>query len=91
MTPKKKNSDCNSRKFTPECCTIAAIVTIDGKGQILLPKDIRSQMGIKTGDKLALVSMPGEKSTCCLMLMKANELNSLVKIKVDSVLGEKET
>lgn len=89
MTSKKGDACCKSTGSEKECCTVTAIATVDAKGQILLPKDIRNQMGIKSGDKLALVSMHGKKNACCIMLIKADELNSMVKLKVDMFLGEK--
>ncbi len=90
MKQKKKGECCSPASESETCCTVTAIVTADEKGQIVLPKEIRNQMGIKAGDKLALVSIIGKKGACCLMLMKANEFNGMVKIKIDSVLKKTE-
>ena len=56
-----------------------AIVTLDSRGQILLPKEVREKAGIKPGDKLTIVtSSPGGK-LCCINLFKTEELAGTVK------------
>jgi antitoxin PrlF len=56
-----------------------AIVTLDSRGQILLPKEVRQRAGIKPGDKLTVVtSSPGGKF-CCINLFKTEELAGTVK------------
>jgi antitoxin PrlF len=58
---------------------IEAIVTLDSRGQILLPKEVRQKAGIKPGDKLTVVtSSPGGK-LCCINLFKTEELAGTVK------------
>ena len=37
---------------TKECCRIDAVVSVDAKGQIVLPKDLREKANIKPNDKL---------------------------------------
>ena len=87
----KKEKKCSSGPtINTGCCTVTSIVTIDEKGQMVLPKDVRNAMGINAGDKLAVVSVGHKQDTCCLMLMKANALNDMVKIRIDTALGEKE-
>jgi len=71
-----------------KCCTVTAVVSVDERGQIVLPKELRDQVHIKAGDKLAVVAVGDPEKTCCLMLMKTNELNGMVKIKIDTVLGK---
>ena len=38
------------------CCKIEALISVDERGQMVLPKEIRDRADIHTGDKLALVS-----------------------------------
>jgi antitoxin PrlF len=40
-----------------ECCKIDAGVTVDAKGQIVLPKDMREKANLKPNDKLAVIGM----------------------------------
>lgn len=51
-----------------------SIVTVDERGQMVLPKDIREKASIKAGDKLALVTMQKNGRVCCIYIMKADEL-----------------
>jgi hypothetical protein len=37
--------------YNKECCRIDAVVTVDAKGQIVLPKDLREKAKIKPNDK----------------------------------------
>ncbi|RJQ31853.1 MAG: AbrB family transcriptional regulator [Actinobacteria bacterium] len=60
------------------CCCVDAIVSVDERGQLVLPKDIRSKCEIKPGEKMALISWK-EKGNCCITLVKADNLTSMVK------------
>jgi len=65
--------------FTP--FMVEAIVTMDARGQIVLPKDVRDKLSFKSGDKLAVVSHISGNDYCCLSLMKADVfLESVHKI-----------
>jgi len=46
---------------------------------MVLPKEFRERAGIKAGDRLALVSWERDGRICCVVLMKAEELASLVR------------
>ena len=61
------------------CCGIEAVVTVDARGQIVLPKELRGQAGIEAGDKLAVVSLRSGGRVCCLSLMKVEELAGTVR------------
>ncbi len=61
------------------CCSVEAVVTVDARGQIVLPKELRDQAGISAGDKLAVVSMMSGGRVCCLSLMKVQELAGTVR------------
>jgi len=62
---------------------VESIVSIDERGQMVLPKDIREKAKIRPGDKLAVVSMEKDGKICCLSLIRVEELEGMVK----SVLG----
>jgi antitoxin PrlF len=64
---------------TAGCCNVEAVVTVDARGQIVLPKELRDQAGISAGDKLAVVSMMSGGRVCCLSLMKVQELAGTVR------------
>jgi antitoxin PrlF len=57
-----------------DACRIDAVITIDAKGQIVLPKDLREKANIKPGDKLALVVCEKNGEVCCITMVKAEKL-----------------
>jgi len=61
------------------CCKVESLITVDERGQMVLPKDIRDRANIKPGDKLALITWEKDGEICCLNLIKADELGGLVK------------
>ncbi len=70
-----KARDCTSGSSSVcEEYRVESIVTVDDRGQMVLPKDIREKAGIKAGDKLALVTLQKNGKVCCIHLMKADEL-----------------
>ena len=70
---------CCSPSEAGACCQVESIVTVDERGQMVLPKEMREKAGIHAGDKLALVSWDKDGKTCCLLLMKTDELADMVK------------
>ncbi|MGD6807506.1 MAG: HgcAB-associated protein HgcC [Candidatus Bathyarchaeia archaeon] len=61
-----------------DTCRIDSVITIDAKGQILLPKDLREKANIKPNEKLAVVACEQEGEVCCIMLIKAERLAGAV-------------
>jgi len=61
------------------CCAVEALVTVDERGQMVLPKELRAKAGIKAGDKLAVTSWEKNGEICCIALIKAGNLESMVK------------
>lgn len=71
MEEKKTEACCG----TGECCRVEAVVSVDARGQLVLPKDVRDSLGIAAGEKLALVTLQRDGAPCCLVLMKADRLS----------------
>lgn len=67
-----------------ESCSLEAVVSIDERGQMVLPKELREKMGIKAGDKLALTLWKKNSKPCCITMTKVAELAE----KVKDTLGE---
>ncbi len=61
-----------------DACRIDAVVTIDIKGQIVLPKDLREKANFKPNDKIAVVAWEKEGVVCCIMMIKAERLAGAV-------------
>lgn len=59
-------------------CRVESVLGIDERGQMVLPKDVREKAGIRTGDKLALISWEKEGKVCCLALMKVEDLSGMI-------------
>lgn len=70
------------------CCQVTSLVSVDERGQMILPKEIRERAGIRPGDKLALVAWEKDGAVCCLSLIKAGELDGLVRKKLGPVLAD---
>lgn len=58
---------------------IEAIVTVDARGQVVLPKEVRQTLGLEAGSKLAVVVMRSEGIPCCVSLMPAQALEGRVR------------
>ena len=63
-------SKCNG-----DVCRIDAVVTMDVKGQIVLPKDLREKANFKPNDKIAVVACEKDGEVCCIMMIKAEMLS----------------
>ena len=85
---KKNQKVRNSEPCETGCCKVEALITIDGRGQVVLPKEIRDKAGINAGDKLAVVSWERNGKVCCLSLQKAQDLEDMVKSMLGPVMKE---
>ena len=70
------------------CCSLEAVVSVDERGQLVLPKDLRIRAGIAAGDRFALVSYRGEDGDiCCISLVKTDAMAGAVRSIVAPALG----
>jgi AbrB family looped-hinge helix DNA binding protein len=76
---RKKTSKSSSISRSAGCCNIESVVSVDERGQMVLPKELREKTGINPGDKLAIVSWQKDGAVCCLSLVKVGEFSELVK------------
>jgi len=72
-----------------DCCKVQAVVSVDERGQMVLPKEIREKAGIKAGDKLAVVTGEQNGQVCLIALIKAEQLEDTVK-SILKTLGKQE-
>ena len=61
------------------CCQVESVVTVDERGQMVLPKEIRQRAGIRPGEKLALVTWDRGEDLCCISLVKVSHLTGMVQ------------
>lgn len=95
MTKKNNSAKCDPSDEAFRCtpgsgCRVEAVLSVDERGQMVLPKDVREKAGIKTGDKLALISWSRGGDVCCLALMKVENLSGMVKDVLGPLLKEQD-
>jgi antitoxin PrlF len=80
MVKKEKNESCCA-PFDKKlgCFKVESIISIDDRGQTVLPKEIRDRANIHTGDKLAVISWEKDGEVCCLSLIKVDDFAEMVK------------
>lgn len=61
-----------------DACRIDAVISMDAKGQIVLPKDLREKADFKPNDKIAVVTCEKQGKVCCIMMKKAERLAGAV-------------
>ena len=79
---------CASTSRDLACCKVESVVSVDERGQMILPKDLREKANIKAGDKLAVVSWGQNDGIVCLALIKVDDLSGLVKQMLGPVFKE---
>jgi len=78
MTDKKQKEHCCTPQ-TAECCKVESVVTIDERGQMILPKDLREKVGLVAGDKLVIATSMKDGKLGFLMMFRADDFNDMVK------------
>jgi len=64
------------------------VVTLDSKGQIVLPKDLREKAKLKPNDKLAVVGCEREGEVCCIIMVKTEMLGNTISQVLGPALKE---
>lgn len=77
MTKKGNEYCCPSREVA--CCKVEALISVDERGQMVLPKETRDKANIHAGDKLAVISWEKDEEVCCISLIKAEDFAEMVK------------
>ena len=78
MVKKEENKSCCT-SADMGCCKVESVITVDERGQTVLPKEIRERANIRPGDKLAVISMEKDGEVCCISLIKVEKLAEIVK------------
>ena len=72
---------------TCKATKIEAVLTVDSKGQILLPKELREKANIKAGERLVAITGCDERvEICCLILVKADIIDEQLKAILSPML-----
>jgi len=70
------------------CCKVESVVSVDDRGQMVLPKEIRDKTKIRAGDKLAVISWEKDGEVCCISLIKVEDLAEMVKGMLGPVMKD---
>ena len=69
-----------------DVCRIDAVITMDAKGQVVLPKDLRAKAGFMPNEKIAVVACEAEGKVCCIVMVKAEKLVGAVSRTLSPLL-----
>ena len=69
-------------------CKVESIISVDERGQMVLPKELRDKINISAGDKLAVISWEKDGKVCCLSLIKAENLAEMTKDLLGPMMKE---
>lgn len=67
---------------------VEAVLSVDERGQMVLPKDVRLRAGLEAGARLALISFEREGKICCLCLVPASDMADMAKALLGPMLNE---
>ncbi|MEE9502530.1 MAG: HgcAB-associated protein [Candidatus Aminicenantaceae bacterium] len=84
----KQKSSCTTDEKNFSCCKVEAVTSIDERGQMVLPKEIRERANIRPGDKMAVVVWEKAGKVCCITLIKADEFAGMVKDLLSPMMEE---
>ena len=84
----KEKDECCSIPTEETCCKVEALVSVDERGQMVLPKELRERANIRAGDKLAVTSWEKDGKVCCITLTKAEELTEMVRATLGPVMKD---
>ena len=80
------NQGCD--EATESCCNVDAVVTIDDRGQMVLPKELRYKLGVAEGGKLAVVSWEKSGELCCVSLLPTAGLGGMVRTLLEPIIRQ---
>jgi len=89
MVKKSKNEYCCApTESGMGCCKVESLISMDERGQMVLPKEIRDKAKIRAGDKLAVVAWERDGEVCCISLVKVEGITEMVKDMLGPMMKE---
>jgi len=82
---REKKESCLTTS-SEECCKVESVVTIDERGQMILPKDLREKAGLAAGDKLVIATSMKNGKVCCMTLFRTDDFGDIVNGFVEPVM-----
>jgi len=69
-------------------CKVEAMVSVDERGQMVLPKELRDKAGIKPGDKMVALSWTKEGEVYCVSLIRADYFMGMLNDMLGPMMDE---
>lgn len=91
MAKRNQKVCCSPVEMGTNFCKVESIISVDERGQMVLPKELRDKANIRAGDKLAIVSWDKGGEICCVYLIKAEYLADRVKDFLGPMMKEMAT
>ena len=89
MTKRTKDrGSCSPTDKGCSSCKVESVISVDERGQMVLPKEIRDKAGIRAGGKLALLSWEKEGRVCCISLIRTEDLSKMTKDLLGPMMKE---
>jgi AbrB family looped-hinge helix DNA binding protein len=79
MTKKSDPKSCCTPTEGQEMCCVEAFVSVDDRGQMVIPKDVREKANICAGDKLAMITLNTSGNIRLIALIKSSDFSQLVQ------------
>jgi antitoxin PrlF len=81
-------SACMTEAGSMSYCKVESVVSVDERGQMVLPKDVRKKANVHVGDKLAVVSWENQGRVCCISLVKVEDMMDSVRGMLGPMMKE---
>ncbi len=85
MIKKDESEPCCA---STSCCKVESVISVDDRGQMVLPKEIRDRAKIRAGDKLAVISWEKDGEVCCISLIRVEDFTEMVKGMLGPMMKE---
>jgi AbrB family looped-hinge helix DNA binding protein len=59
-------------------CCVEAIISMDDRGQIVIPKDLRDKLGLKSSEKLVLISWTKNNKVESVSIMRNDVFSEII-------------
>ncbi len=74
MKQRQDKARSDGSKNGEKCCRVESVISIDDRGQMILPKEIRENADIQAGNKFAVISWEKNGRVLCFSLMRVEQL-----------------
>jgi len=85
MPNEEERSCCGPGGAPPGLCHLEAIVSVDDRGQILLPKELRAKANIRSGEKLAVLTCVDDGEVSVRSSSISGMIGDFLRPKLDSI------